>query len=847
MADVWIAEDRVLGRQVAVKILHSQFAESEAFVERFRRESQAAANLSHANIVAVHDWGQDGDTYFMVMELVQGRNLRDVLRSEGALLPRRVAEIGAEVGVAVSVAHNQGLVHRDIKPANVLLTPDGSVKVADFGIARAWDDSEQLTKTGAVIGTATYFSPEQAQGHTADSRSDIYSIGVVMYELLTGQPPFSGESPIAVAYQHVQQQPTPPSQLSPNVPPGLEAIVLKAMAKDPDDRYQSAAELVEDIDRLLDGQVPLAAPQNEATTRVMGAAAGIPPISSSDGGDPYDTPPSQHREPVYSEPGSIDRTTLTIGIIAAGALLLLGVILLLRLLGSDGVGLVMPDVRGQTVEAATSRLTGMGLSVSEEVVADDEVAPGLVAGTDPAAGTAIAEGDEVSLLISDGPADTEVPRVIDLTETQARQQIEAAGLEVGEVTYEPSQAVPAETVMAQSPQPGELVTSGSDVDFVVSAGTDALTVPDVVGKTETDALFTLTQEGFEADQIRIERQPSADVLEGFVISTDPAAGQILSSGGFLTIVISEGAVPSVVPSVITREPADAQSFLEDLGFVVIFDDPVELAWDDPLDGRVAEQDPAAGQTAEFGATIRLRVGEAATVVAVPDVLGDEQTTARAKIEAAGLIFERGPDIELGLNDPDHGKALEQSPPPATTTPTGSTVTVRFGASADPATVPDLIGDGETTCLTKAQADSAITSADLVPVQESNSQIPLHHPCIDRVVIQTPDPLTVVAEGSQVIYRLGVGHASQGVYLAEDEIIGEDIVDVEAAFPNIMWEPDNPEPDHTCLTNEAELQNKVAWIDPAPDETVAANSIVVYWIGSSTSTGPACSSEPTATP
>ena len=247
MADVWVAEDRLLGRRVAVKILHDQFASSESFVERFRREAQSAANLTHHNIVAVHDWGEDDSTYFMVMELVEGRNLRDVLRNEGALLPRRVTEIGVEVATALGVAHGQGLVHRDIKPANVLLTPDGAVKVADFGIARAWDDSEQLTRTGAVIGTATYFSPEQAQGMPADARSDIYSVGVVMYELLTGTPPFSGESPVAVAYQHVQQPPTPPSSIDPNVPPGLEAVVLKAMAKDPDLRYQSAAELIDDL------------------------------------------------------------------------------------------------------------------------------------------------------------------------------------------------------------------------------------------------------------------------------------------------------------------------------------------------------------------------------------------------------------------------------------------------------------------------------------------------------------------------------------------------------------------------------------------------------------------------
>ena len=269
MADVFVGRDQLLDRQVAVKVLHGEYAANEAFVERFRREAQAAANLAHPNVVNIYDWGRDRGVYYMVMELIEGRNLRDILRSEGALLPRRVAEIGIEVAAALSAAHERGLVHRDIKPANVLLTTDGSVKVTDFGIARAWDDSEQLTRTGAVIGTATYFSPEQAQGHTADGRSDLYSLGVVMYELLTGSPPFSGESPVAVAYQHVREAASHPSQLNPNIPDALDAVVMTCLAKDPDQRYQTSEELIDDLQRVLAGQMPAMAPQNEAPTVLM--------------------------------------------------------------------------------------------------------------------------------------------------------------------------------------------------------------------------------------------------------------------------------------------------------------------------------------------------------------------------------------------------------------------------------------------------------------------------------------------------------------------------------------------------------------------------------------------------
>lgn len=748
MADVWVGHDRLLDRRVAVKILHAEFAANEAFVERFRREAQAAANLNHDNIVDIYDWGRDQGVYFMVMELIQGHNLREALRARGALEPRTAAEIGVAVAAALGAAHDRGLVHRDIKPANVLLTNDGGVKVTDFGIARAFDDSDQLTRTGAVIGTATYFSPEQAQGLAADGRSDLYALGVVLYELVTGVPPFVGESPVSVAYQHVREFAPPPSDLNPNIPPALDAIVMRCLEKDPRKRYQTAAALAADLGRFLAGQMPSAPPAAEAPTRLMAA-----------GGGPAQPPPpggTATRQTAYREPGRPDRSSLIIGILAAVALLGLGVVLLLRLLLPDGTTaapISIPDFRGQARADAAAALEGLGLVIGEDLtVPDPDVTAGLVAGTDPAAGQEVEAGATVRLLISSGPGDATVPPLVGETETTARDLLSQAGLGV-DVAYEPNGAVPQGIVMSQSIESGRAVPAGTVVSLVVSAGTDALTVPDVVNHPEQDAMLKLAEAGFGLSQVIVERQPSADVTRGYVIETQPAAGATLPADGTVTIVISEGPVPTVIPYVVGQDPDDARAALEALGFVVIIGDPVELDFGDPQDGKVVEQDPGAGQQVDFGSAVTLRVGEASATLPVPNLLGQSPEAARTALEALDLVYAEGEPLLLDAGAPYIGNVADISPPVGTEVQPGDTVTVRIGAEGS--RVPDVASN----CLDPGEARTAIEAVGLVYQEIGiDDTLPVGDPCDGRVVEQAPLPFsitgTLVARGGTVQVRIG---------------------------------------------------------------------------------------------
>lgn len=587
MADVYLATDQTLGRKVAIKLLHPQYAHEENFVARFRREAQSAANLSHSNIVSVFDWGAEGSTYYLVMEHLTGKTLKELINESAPLGEATIIDIGRKIASALAFAHRNGIVHRDIKPQNIIITGDGAVKVTDFGIARSI--SSTMTQTGSIMGTAQYLSPEQAQGGSISSASDIYSLGIVLYEMATGRVPFTGDSAVAVALKHVHEAPKPPLEFNLGLSSPLNSAILRAIAKHPSDRYGSAEELDQDLYRCSQG-LPVAHVQPGGEETIILPRPRTPLAKEA-------APPSREAKPKSRRPWL---TPVLVGSILL-ALIAIG---LLVYLGYGKVEMTKaPSLTGKSLAKATTlaKKAKLKLVVSGKVY--DSSAPGTVVSQVPPPAEKVAVQSKVNVQVSRGPRRFKVPGVVNRTLDQATFALARANLEVGNITREYSSQSESGLVMSQSPEPGAQVAKGTPVDMVVSKGPAPIHVPDLQNKTEAEAGAALSQLGLAMTKTE-EFNDSAET--GRVIRSVPGPGVTIEPGATVSVVISKGPELFTVPDVMGLSEADAKSKLSGDGFTVT----VKSGVSSPADvGKVVNQNPEAGAKVKKDTTVTIWVGE----------------------------------------------------------------------------------------------------------------------------------------------------------------------------------------------------------------------------------------------
>ncbi|RRD50775.1 Stk1 family PASTA domain-containing Ser/Thr kinase [Arachnia propionica] len=636
MAEVWRAHDTRLVRDVAVKRLRVDLASDPTFQARFRREAQSAAGLNHPNIVAVYDTGEERDSKsdvmvpYIVMELVEGITLREVLRDGRKILPSRALEFTAGVLDALAYSHRAGIIHRDIKPANVMLTPSGTVKVMDFGIARAVaDTSATMTQTAAVIGTAQYLSPEQARGEKVDNRSDLYSVGCLMYELLCCEPPFKGDSPVSVAYQHVRETPIPPSHRDPEVTPAMDAIVLKALAKAPVDRYQDAREFRDDITRALNGQpvhaaIPVAASDLPTTVLPASNSAGArravmePPTAVAEqlppGVAPTGTLPAVEEEEEQKSRKKLALILTTVGLLIVAVVV--GLWFALNPSKPAVKDVAVPTVVGSDQATAEQKLKDAQLVPKVELVESTEEQKGLVVDVDPDAGTPVPLESTVTLKVGQGPNTLKVPDLTGLDVEEAKRKLKEAGF-TGPVKTEDADPATEDIkakkgeVLSTEPSADAQVTAENEFTFVVATGTSL--VPELTGRSLDDAKKEARDKGFTGE-LEVAQEENNDKPEGTVLKQSPDKGKPLDRGETIKVTVAVASKTAVMPDLFGMDEAQARAAFKSAGFTSELRITRTQTNDHPQD-RVYQQSHPAGETLEKTAAVEISIAIPAPVSA----------------------------------------------------------------------------------------------------------------------------------------------------------------------------------------------------------------------------------------
>jgi serine/threonine-protein kinase len=599
MSEVHLARDQRLHRDVAVKVLRADLARDPSFYLRFRREAQNAAALNHPAIVAVYDTGEaetpNGPLPYIVMEYVDGVTLRDIVHTEGPMPAKRALEVIADACQALNFSHQHGIIHRDVKPANIMISKAGAVKVMDFGIARALADANSVTQTAAVIGTAQYLSPEQARGEKVDARSDVYSLGCVLYEILTGEPPFVGDSPVAVAYQHVREDPVPPSQRHDDISPELDAVVLKSLAKNPDNRYQTAAEMRADLVRVHSGEAPEA-------PKVFTDAERSSLMSAS--------PPDHRTEPIgqvgratpqYIErerKGSVGRWLIAVAVLAV---LTVVVTLAINMFGGGTRDVQVPDVAGQASADAIAELQNRGFKTRTQQKPDSSVPPDHVIDTEPGADSSVDAGDEITINVSTGPEQREIPDVRSLSYDEAVRKLTDAGFEKFRPSSSPSTPELKDKVLGTNPPVNQTSAITNEITIVLGAGPETRPVPDVKGQTPESAAQILNASGF-TKSVPVEVDSTSPA--GQLIGTNPPAGQVVPVDTVVQLQVSRGN-QFLMPDLRGMFWTDAEPRLRALGWVGVLDKGGDVQNSGQRTNAVVTQSPSAGTGVNFDSRITL--------------------------------------------------------------------------------------------------------------------------------------------------------------------------------------------------------------------------------------------------